>query len=564
MTGKPQANLRRPLLRWQVITAGVGAILLIGFLLQSGSAYTTVLVAANGGTYVEGVVGGVRYINPVLAQFYQVDADIASLVFRGLTRPDECGNVLPELATHWEISQDGTEYTFHLRDDALWHDGVPVVADDVVFTIQVVQSPDYQGPPDTALPWRDVRVEAVDRKTVRFVLPEPFAPFLSYTSLGIMPMHILGQTPIASLSEAEFNRMPIGFGPFAVVESDSEHVLLKANRDYYGELPYLDAVEFRFYRDLGEALRAYRRGDVQGIAGVTAEYMPEVAAEQTLEVYSAPLAKLSMITLNLKSATAPFLGERSFRQALMYGMNRQALISKVLEGRALIAHAPYAPCSWALNPNGFGYAFDPQEARALLSGAGWKDSDGDGVLERDGSKASFVLLASEDRTQGALAREIARQWRRIGVDAKVESVPFGQLVQDYLEAHTYDAALVQILLEGDPDPYVLWHSSQIEAGGQNYSAFVNQQADSLLEQARVEWNMDRRREIYWRFQEVFARELPALPLYYPVYTYAVDERVHGIQLGRMAVAADRFRGIANWYVNYRKQRVYEGLEIGGQ
>ena len=225
---------------------------------------------------------------------------------------------------------------------------------------------------------------------VRFVLPEPHAPFLSYTNLGILPSHLLRGVPVAELTQAPFNRMPVGSGPFKVVESNLEHVVLARNPDYYGqERPYLDGVEFRFYRDLGQALRAHERGEVMGIADITAEYLPEAASNQNLGLYSAPLARLVLVMLNLKSSGATYLGEGTLRQALLYGLDRADLTRRVLEGHALVAHAPYSTCSWALDPNGPTVEYDPERARQLLEELGWVDSDGDGIREQEGHRLSL-------------------------------------------------------------------------------------------------------------------------------------------------------------------------------
>lgn len=550
------AKERYSSLRWQFIIAGIGVILVAGFLLQSASAYETVLVAAGGGRYSEAQIGGPRYINPLLSQANRVDADIVSLVFRGLTKTDECGNVLPDLASSWEISADGRQYIFHLRDDAFWHDGVPVVAADVAFTISLIQAPDFPGLPTLVRLWRDVDVEAMSDKAVRFVLPEPYAPFISYTNLGILPSHVLQGVAAADLTKSSFNRLPVGCGPFAVIESDPEHVLLSANRNFYGERYYLSEIEFRFYRDTGEALRAYQRREVQAIAEVDPEYLPEVAAEAGLSVYSGPLARLVMIILNLREEKGLFR-EAEVRQALMSGLDRQRLISSVLEGQGLVAHAPFAICSWALDPDGQAYTFDPATAKALLDERGWSDHDGDGFRDKDGQRLSFTIGTTDERNMKAIAQEIARQWAGIGIEVQVNAVNFYDLVDSNLRTREFDAVLIALAVEGDPDPYVLWHSSQIEAGGQNYSGFVNRDADELLEAARREWNTGNRQELYHRFQSIFAEELPALPLYYPVYTFAADRSVRGVHIGPMVQPADRFRYLSEWYVNVNRVKVRE-------
>jgi peptide/nickel transport system substrate-binding protein len=541
-------------LRWQVVVAGVGALILLGFLLQSAAAYETVLVPAAGGTLVEAMVGGPRYINPLLAAFNRVDADISALVFSGLTRLDGCGNVLPDLAESWEISADGLSYTFHLRPDAAWQDGVPLLSRDVLFTIGLIQSPDFPGPEPLRRFWRDVRAELLDDHTIRFVLPAPYAPFLAHTTLGILPEHLLKGVSAAGLTELEFNRLPIGSGPYKVIESDVAHVVLSRNELYYGEKPLLEEVEFRFFRDYGEALRALELGQVMSLAQVPAELLPRAAGLEGVNLYSAPLSRLVLVLLNLQNQNAPFLSEQPVRQALLYGLDREALVLRVLEGRGLVAHAPYASCSWALNPKGATYAYDLPRAKDLLEAAGWVDQDGDGTRERDGTRLQLNLFVIDDRSLEAVAREIARQWLALGVQTTVVPLPFTELVGQALEQHRFDAALIEVALGGDPDPYVLWHSSQVDEG-QNYGSFVDREADALLQQARQQWSQAERQAMYYRFQEIFAAQLPALPLYYPVYTYAVSKGVRGVELGPLIEPGDRFRYLAKWYVNFRRLRV---------
>ena len=551
-------------LRWHVVLAGVGVLLVAAVLLQSAGAYDTVLVAASGGTYVEGVAGSPRYLNPVLSQGNQVDEDIVSLVFSGLTRLDGCGNVLPNLAESWEVSSDGREYTFTIRPDALWHDGVPVVADDVLFTVGVVQSPEFPGLPALARFWADVEVTEVSPRVVQFRLPEAYGPFLAATDLGILPSHLLRGVPVAELTQAEFNRLPVGSGPFVIEESDFSHVVLQVNPDYYGlERPYLDGIEFRFYRDPGEALRAHGRGEVMGVGGLTADYLAGITADRDLNLYSAPLARMVMVILDLESTTAPFLGEAEMRQALQLGLDRRTLVGTVLEGRGLVAHSPYSSCSWALDPQGPTVEHDPAQARDRLEALGWVDEDGDGIRSKDGQSLALELLVTDDRQSLAVAREVARHWSEIGVSAQVTAIGFNDLVSGRLATGEFDAAVVELSLGGDPDPYVLWHSSQSGGVGQNYAGYVNREADELLEQARRTWDQSIRTGMYHRFQAIVAEELPGLPLYYPVYTYAVDVDVSGVELGPMVSPSNRFQSINEWYVNYRKVRVRRtGIDAG--
>ena len=252
------------------------------------------------------------------------------------------------------------------------------------------------------------------------------------------------------------------------------------------------------------------------------------------------------------------------RQALMLGLDRAAIVSGVLEGRGLVAHAPFSLCSWALDANGPIYEYDPLQAKSLLEGAGWSDHDGDGTRDKDGRSLTLSLVVQDERSNRAVADAIARQWARIGVRTEVVPLAFADLVEGRLQTRLFDAALVDMSLEGDPDPYVFWHSSQAQAGGQNYSSFVDQEADGLLEAARREWDTEKRRQMYQRFQQIFSQEVPALPLYYPVYSYAVDDGVHGVRLGPMTRPEDRFRSLPEWYLNSRRLRMNEGAVDTGE
>ncbi len=177
--------------RWQAIIAAVGAVLLIVYLRSIVIVTHTVVVPAQGGTYREGLVGSVQYLNPLLAEYNPVDTDIAGLIFEGLTHDDGSGTLTPLLAESWNTSTDGRIYEFILRQNARWSDGKPVTADDVIFTFSLIQAPDFPGNPALQSLWQTVSLKRIDDRTVRFVLDEPLPGFAYYTTIGILPAHIL-------------------------------------------------------------------------------------------------------------------------------------------------------------------------------------------------------------------------------------------------------------------------------------------------------------------------------------------------------------------------------------
>jgi peptide/nickel transport system substrate-binding protein len=560
-------------IRWQILLVLVGVGLLVALLVYVALNFTTEWVAARGGTYVEGLAGTPQFINPLFCRTYEVDGDLCALIFNGLTRLDHHGHVVPDLAERWEMSPDGLSYTFYLRSGVRWHDGAPFTAADVVFTVTLLQDPTFPGQPDWAELWRSVSVTQLDARTVRFELEQPFAPFLDYTTVGILPRHVLQGVPAGELLTHSFNLNPTGTGiyRFSEVITDTgriSHIILSANPLFFDRRPLITRIQFKFYPSYQAVYQAYIEDEVQGIGRVASEDLADVFVNPDLQVFSSILPKYSLIYFNLASETAPFLAEMEVRQALQYALDRQALVDQVLDGQAQVAYSPILPNSWAYDPAIPTYEYDPEKARSLLEEAGWQGTETSASLEisdtapisptvaawfKEGRPLSFSLLVPDDPSRLAVAEEIARQWALIGVQANLEPVAVG-LLSERLVPRQYQAALVDLdlTLSGDPDPYPFWHQTQIEPPGQNYAGYDNREVSEILEQARIAPDQKLRKELYFRFQELFAREVPAVLLYHPVYNYAVDRYVYGVHVGPIVRPGDRFLGIADWYLHWRR------------
>jgi peptide/nickel transport system substrate-binding protein len=219
----------------------------------------------------------------------------------------------------------------------------------------------------------------------------------------------------------------------------------------------------------------------------------------------------------------------------------------------LVADSPILPGTWAYDPETSQYPYDPEKAKALLDEAGWIDSDGDGVRDKDGVKLAFILLGDNQD----MVESIATQWAKIGVQAAPQPVSIAGLIGDFLVPRTYDAAIVHWEQAGDPDPYPLWHSTQIQAG-QNYAGWNDRATDEAIEKARALTDRAARQDYYKQFQRIFAQEVPALLLYHPVYSYGVRSKVHDVQMGPLNSPADRFHNIADWYIVTRRITVGSG------
>ena len=553
---------------WQAVLAVLGIALVFFILFQLVSTtppeIASVQVPAAGGTYIEGVLGYSEKVNPILAPAMvpanPVDQDLSAIVFDGLTVLDEAGLVSPALATEWEVSEDGSVYEFRLREDVLWHDGAPFTAADVAFTVQAMQDPGYQGDPNLSELWRNVTVEQLDNYTVRFTLDEPFPAFLQYTTIGVLPAHVLSSVPAVDLPSHDFStRRPVGTGRFMVESMSADRIALAANPHYWGAKPYLEGLEFWFYADWNGLLEDYERGEIQGFHPPELRDLPILVEMPGLQLYSAQSAGYGLVYLNLARETLPFFQLKEVRQALLYALDRQDLVDTVLAGQGLVADSPILPITWAYDPSVRQYGYDPERAIGLLDAAGWLDSDGDLIRDKDGEELAFTLLTSDDELMVQMAEEMVRLWRAVGVDASIRSVSSEAAIY-FVRNRNFDAALVEIDLTADPDPYPLWHSTQAESG-QNFSGFVSDEADRVMEEARLTPDPEQRLELYGLFQQIFAEEVPSLLIYYPIYTYAVDAHVRDVQLAPMFHTSDRFGNIQDWYIQTEEIVVSENGEL---
>ncbi len=552
-------------IRWQFLLILFGVVLVAFLLTYLAVNYTTILRPSHGGTYVEGLVGQPQVLNPLLCGFKRPDEELCSLIFSGLTRFNARGEVEPDLASDWQIADDALSYTFHLRSNAYWHDGTPVTADDVILTVRLLQDPDFPGPPELGSGvWQRVEIEKVDSSTVRFVLPEPYAPFLDHTTVGILPSHKIAGLPAADLAHADFNLTPVGSGPFQLEEINGDggnitSIILSSFPRYFRARSYLDRIQFRFYATERDALEAYAAGKVHGVSRVRASDISRLGGLSDLELYSTHVAEVGMVFLNLDSEDVPFFQEQDVRRALMLGLDRKLLISGALEGQGLIADGPIIPGTWAYSAETPRYSCDLELAAELLEGAGWRRATETAVRTNAGDELAFTLLSANDPRRKAVAAMLAEQWSDLGIEVTVETVS-ASAVREALEAREYAAALVHLNLPGDPDPYLFWHETQIE-GGQNYAQLRHRRISEVLERARVTPNPYARVELYEEFQRLFAEELPALPLYVPIYTYGVDRSINDVQIGPLMHPSDRFRTVLNWWIVYRRVLVSEG-EVG--
>jgi len=322
------------------------------------------------------------------------------------------------------------------------------------------------------------------------------------------------------------------------------------NEDYYLDLPNIAEFIFRYYPDSASALQAYQDDVVQGVASISADALNAALAEPDLALYTGRKPELALVLFNLNNSEVDFFQNAIVRQALYAGLNRQFMVDRVLNGQAILADGVILPGTWAYHEGLGQVAYDPNTALQMLKEEDYILADENAtVRSKEDKLLQFTLIYPDTVQHRAIAERIQADWKSLNVGVILEAVPYDQLIQDRLASHNYQAALVDLNLSRspDPDPYPFW--DQVQAtGGQNYSQWNNNMASEHLENARVAVDISERMRLYNNFQAIFADELPALPLYYPVYTYAVRNDVQGVRMGPLFDSCDRFASVLDWYL----------------
>ena len=547
-------------LRWQILVVGI-TLVVVGVLLviQQPGEQIFVPQPTEGGVYTEGLVGSISRLNPMLDLQNPADRDVDRLLYSGLVRFDYRGVPIPDLAEAWGNTPDGTIYNFSIRRDAVWHDGEPVTVEDVVFTIDMLKSEASSYPQDVKDLWNEVEIKELDDKTIQFILPEPFAPFLDYATFPLLPKHLLEDTSPEQLADADFNLAPVGTGPFKfdrlIVENgEITGIELSAFQDYYLAKPFIEKVVFHYFDTASAALDAYEQGEVLSVSRLTPDVLPEALADPNLSVYTGRLPRMSLVFLNLKNPEVEFLQDPAVRRAMMLGTNRQYIVDKLLGGQAIVADGPVFPGTWAYYDGLEHVDYDANAAVNLLKDNGYViPAAGGSVREKDGKALELTLMYPEDEQHLAIAEQLKKNWDEIGFNITLEAVPYDDLINTDLETRSFEVALadLNLTLTPDPDPYPFWHQSEA-TGGQNYSQWEDRTASEYIEQARVTTDLDTRARLYRNFQVVFDKELPSLPLYFPVYSFGVSNQVSGVQVPPLFDFSDRFSNITQWYMITRR------------
>lgn len=520
-------------------------------------------VPARGGTFVEGIVGTPRFINPLLA-VSDADQDLTALIHNGLLKPTPEGTLVTALAESYRVSDDGLSYTFVIREDATFHDGRPVTADDVLFTVERAQDPALKSP--RRANWEGVRVEKLSEREVVFTLMEPYGPFLENTVMGILPRHIWKDVGPDEFPFSELNVEPIGTGPYKIkrVERSAaglpEYYELVPFKNYVLGEPYIQKFIIRFYPSEEELILAHGKGDIDAISRISPHSLARITRNEQ-EIMRAPLPRIFGVFFNQN--TAPLFANKAVRKILEAAVDREKIIQEVLGGYGRLTKGPIPPDILASLPLASAPMSPLKEvkrepaddlattARTMLEEDGWKQ-DGEGIWGKtvSGEKLSLTFSMSTSNTPElkAVAELLKKQWGAAGIPVELKFFDTSDLNQNVIRPRRYDALLFGEILGRELDLFSFWHSSQRNDPGLNIALYTNITADRQLETARATSDSAQKVAALKTFSEEVERDVPAVFLYSPDFLYVIPKIVRGIKLGPLTTSAERFITVDKWYI----------------
>lgn len=511
-------------------------------------------VPATGGSLSEGVIGAPRFINPVIA-IGDAERDLTELVYSGLLKAEPGGILSPDLAKNYTISDDGLIYTFTLKENLVFHDGTPLTADDVKFTIDEIQDPSLHSPKRAN--WDGVTVEVLNPLQVRFTLKKPYSPFIENATIGILPKHIWKNVRPEEFAFSQFNIEPIGSGPYKIVSvsRDSGGLIqayqLSAFKKYILGEPYISTLNIKFYPNEKSLIGAYGNGDIDSMNGILPLEAQELK-DQGARVETVALPRVFGVFFNQNNI--PAFVDVHVRKALDLAIPKEEIVKNVLLGYGTEIDGPIPPGGIIGSATTTRLTAEERlkQATAMLADAGWTVNE-NGILQKKTKKDTQLLqfsLATSNAPELKATADIVRAaWAKLGVNVTVKVFDTGDLNQNIIRPRKYDALLFGEIVGRDLDLFAFWHSSQRNDPGLNIAMYVNSKADKLLEDARKTSNLDERIAKYQEFENILSQETPAAFTYSPSFIYIVPKSVKGFSIGEITTPADRFATISKWYIN---------------
>lgn len=517
-----------------MLGAGAGSLLApISFAYAQGKVPAP--LAKPRGQVIAGISQEPTVFNPLMPGS-EVDQGVWWQLFSPLWFIAPDGQYVPDLArevpsvANGGISADGLSWKIKLRSDAKWHDGTPFTAEDVKFTLDLLNTPSFRARNRVGHSLvKDIVIVAPDE--IHWRMERAYSPYLSILALTfIVPGHILGKA--SDPNTAPFNSAPVGTGPFRWGERVAgDRILLQASPAYHGSGPYLERVVFKYIPDLTALYTQFRTGQVDylGIGGIPAHFAKEAEALKGVRVIRSPTPFIEHIALNLEFA--PF-ADKAVREALYLAMDKQARIDAIYYGLPVATESFLPRESWAFEPQLAVHKHDPAKANALLDAAGWTRG-GDGIRQKNGVRLAF----SNSTTAGNPGREQSQQllqqdWKQVGAEMKISNMPAAVIWGEFWQKSKFESVTVgsNFMIGSDPDVTPRFGSRSIPAkqgAGLNTYQYQNPELDRLLELGAGQFDQAERRKTYGQVQRIVRDDLVLLPVYQSVMAEGLKDGLTG-------------------------------------
>lgn len=522
------------------------------YLILTLNNHYSILVPASGGDLVEGMVGIPRFVNPTLA-ITRADQDTAALLYSGLMKIDENGNLATDLAENINLSEDGLTYNIKVRKDRSFHDGMPITAKDVVFTMELVKNPELRSP--LRGNWNDVSIEQINEYELNITLKEPYSPFIENFTLGIMPAHLWSNLPVEQIPFSKYNTEPIGSGSFSIerIQRDSSGLINGYDLKPIKDQIKLEGVNLRYFQNETELVEAFKDKKINASVFLPAEEIKKLDTDD-VQIISEPIPKIFGIFFNQNRS--PALRDKSAREALNISIDRNRIINEVLGGygvpttQAVLTYKNdiESEDTNLTNPS----TPSLSTAHDLLVKGGWTQNTA-GFWEKEIDKSKEVLSVTIKTSNTALfektANIIAEDWRKLGIEVQIEQYEQSGLVESVIRTRDFQALLFGLDVNRTEDLYPFWHSSQKNDPGLNISQYTNINVDRLLEKIRMSKDESEKQKAISEINSIINQEIPAIFLFTPNMTYVIDKDIAVTNMTKLDKPADRFMNIDKWHAN---------------
>ena len=516
-------------------------------------------IPSYGGSFTEGVIGSPRFINPVLATS-NTDKDLCILIYSGLLKATTEGELIPDLAESYKISEDGFVYTFKLKDNLFFHDGFPLTTEDIEFTIKMTQNNIIKSPKKAN--WDGIEVKRLNEKEIQFILAQPYSPFLENLTIGILPKHIWKGIGPEQFAFSRFNIQPIGSGPYKIAdlkENSSgilERYLLQAFDKYSLGKPYISKIYIKLYPDEETLLSKYEKNEIENIASISPDKVNSLLNNQKKsQILTTSLPRIFGVFFNQDEAN--LFTNKEVRLALNQAVDREQVIKEVLGGYGVAIDGPlpfkskYSLKTESTDESNHGI----DSAKELLKQSGWKLNE-DGLWEKitrtETLPLTFSISTADTPELKAVANLLKTSWEEMGAKVNLKIFEIGDLNQNVIRPRQYDTLLFGEVIGRDMDLFAFWHSSQRNDPGLNIAMYANITTDGLLEQIRITNDEESRKEKFEAFQKEITNDKPAIFLYSPEFIYIVSDKIKNIKIERITVPSERFLDIHQWYIETNK------------